>query len=1540
MTDFEVEVKEIARAGEYTIQLRVTEVVLGEGKSQEKKAKERLSDSLQQVAEDIDRIWKESTKIQDKDKQASKESMVQDFPSSSKDIRNVENYMVGGDDQRKRLVEDLTRSYSGEPKVIPIVGMGVTGKTTLANEVYNDACIRSHFDVCAWATVSQQHNVKEILLSLLRSTKDDKIFTGSEAEAELADMLQKSLKCKRYLIILNDMWKGEAWDAVRLCFPFENKGSGILLTTRNIEEARCAALPSEYENIGKQIVDECHGLPLTIVVVVGLLKSKRAIEDWSSVEKDVKSFVTNDPDERCSRVLGLSYNHLTDDLKTCLLYFEFFPENIEIPVKHLMRIWMGEGLLNLENDLEGEAEKCLQELVDRCLVLVCKKSLNGTKIRSCKGHDLIYELCMREVQRGNVRSKFLSICISGVRIEADFHQSQLSPYKLLPVLDLRDIVTHVFPVQILSLIWLRYLSLLCKKYLDIPPEICRLWNLQTFIVQGQNVVNAITITFPEEIWGLMQLRHLKASVIFLSNPPTVSIDKGSHMVFPNIQTISYLYGSCCMKKVISGIQNVKKLGFNGNSMLDYGLLNNLVYMPQLEILSFIRCYDMLLAVTRPKAFPATLKKLKLYKTYISWSYLDIIAELPNHKVLKLMYKACRGNEWRPNVRGFARLKLYDDDEDFDADAAEHDDNYDLNWLFNVQNNLHSLHLDKIPIEFVDIYSLQLIELQNCSAKLMASARRVQEEQESLGSKAVDVDVRSYNDPDVNIVDMAHASVASLMRTIESLLTSNSPMQSLTCDHREEFCALHEKVSSLEVFLKNFEKNNISGEMTDLELQIKEVANIVKQKITVTEFLGNDENLIEKAQERLSNSLQQVAEGIDHIWKESTNIQDKVKQVSKVSLVHDFSSSTNDILNVNNNMVRSDDQKERLLEDLTITYPDEHRIIPIVGMGGIGKTTLAKEVYNHESILRHFDVRAWATVSQQHKIKEILLSLLQSTIKMDDTVKTKCEKDLKDMLQKSLKRKRYLIVLDDIWSYEVWDGVRRCFPTEDFNAGSRILLTTRNNKLAPDSGTENLSMQMNFMDQDESWNLFKSAAFSNKALPYEFETVGKQIADECHGLPLAIVVVAGLLKSKREIEEWENVAKYVKSFVTNDPDEQCSRVLGLSYNHLTSDLKTSLLHFGIFPEDSEIPAKRLVRSWMAEGFLKLENDLEGEAEKCLQELADRSLVLVCKKSQDGTKIRSRKLRHRVIGNFPLEILSLIWLRYLSLVSRENFRIPPEICRLWNLKTLIVKGYLRSAIDINCPVQIWGLMQLRHLKLPRFYLPDCPSGSVDKERHLDFSNIKTISYLSPRCCMKKVIMGIQNVKELGICGYETDSNSILNNLVHLQQLETLSFIHCFYYLFPKSAKAFPAMLKKLKLKGTYISWSYLNIIAELPNLEVLKYWKATNDNFPVLERLIIRSCHRLKEIPIEFVEIHTLQLIELTRCLPELGESAARIQQEQERSETTPWMFASPIHVLRHSLGVQLLSRHSRACRLDLTVRMAVPVLHGSGCSSRLGPRLGS
>ncbi|PHT28382.1 hypothetical protein CQW23_32007 [Capsicum baccatum] len=650
---------------------------------------------------------------------------------------------------------------------------------------------------------------------------------------------------------------------------------------------------------------------------------------------------------------------------------------------------MAEGFLKLENDLEGEAVKCLQELVNRCLVLVCKKSLDGTKIRSCKVHDLIYGLCLREIQRGNVfiMNDIVLYVADPECLDLSMHKMQ--PFKRVP----GDLIDNPY--------FGLYRALLTPVHRQLRDH------------DNNDLLKQTNSIFSFHLNDSYTKPHL-VEVPIIGRP------------WAFVNTSRNLQGG------YYGDSNVKKLEISGDeddyeSFWESGLVNNLVHLHQLETLSLTGSYILwprTLPASTPsaKSFPTMLKKLNLTSTYLSWSYLDIIAELPNLEGLKLMGFACcgEGDEWHPIVMGFNRLKILLIERSFLKYWKATNDNFPVLERLVLSN---CKCLKEIPIEFAEIHSLQLIEVDLCLIELGGSAAQIQQEQQDLGNNPLDV--------------------------------------------------------------------------------------------------------------RISHP-------------QSTKIQDKGKQVSKESLVHDF--STDDILNVNNNMVGRDDQMKRLLEDLTTSYSGEPKIVPIIGMGGIGKTTLVKEVYNHGSILCPFDVRAWTTVSQQHNIKEILLSLLQSTIKLDDATKTKGEAELADMLQKSVKRKRYC--------YEVWDGVKQCFPTED-NEGSRILLTTCNDEVACYTGVENLSLRMSFMDQDEN---------------------------ECHGLPLTIVVIAGLLKSKREIDDWSSVAKDVKSFVTNDPDEICSRVLGLSYDHLTSDLKTCLLHFGIFPEDSEIPVKNLMRSWMAEGFL--------------------------------------------------------------------------------------------------------------------------------------------------------------------------------------------------------------------------------------------------------------------------------------------------------------------------------------------------------------------
>lgn len=163
--------------------------------------------------------------------------------------------------------------------------------------------------------------------------------------------------------------------------------------------------------------------------------------------------------------------------------------------------------------------------------------------------------------------------------------------------------------------------------------------------------------------------------------------------------------------------------------------------------------------------------------------------------------------------------------------------------------------------------------------------------------------------------IAYASVNSLMGTVELVVTSNLPVQSRICDYKEEFTALHEKVISVEVFLRNIKKTNDSREMTDFEVQIKEVANVVEHTIQlrVAEVvMENDEMFIERADERLTDSLKQVAEDIDHVQIELPKIQDKGNRASNKSLVQDSSSSMKDILNIKNIMVGRDYEKKWLL----------------------------------------------------------------------------------------------------------------------------------------------------------------------------------------------------------------------------------------------------------------------------------------------------------------------------------------------------------------------------------------------------------------------------------------------------------------------------------------------------------------------------------------------------------------------------------------------------------------------------------------------------
>ncbi|KAF3437609.1 hypothetical protein FNV43_RR20365 [Rhamnella rubrinervis] len=303
----------------------------------------------------------------------------------------------------------------------------------------------------------------------------------------------------------------------------------------------------------------------------------------------------------------------------------------------------------------------------------------------------------------------------------------------------------------------------------------------------------------------------------------------------------------------------------------------------------------------------------------------------------------------------------------------------------------------------------------------------------------------------------------------------------------------------------------------------------------------------------------------------------------------------------------------LINQLTNQSNLQRDVLSIHGMGGLGKTTLARKIYNNSTIKNHFDCSGWSSVSQEFQIKRLLLELLKSFKQKTEETSKKTAEDLKDELREQLKGKRYLIVLDDIWSTQVWEEVSVAFPDE--SNGSRILITTRVRDVAWHA-SPTPAHEQRFLDENESWQLLQKKAFRGgewRGLP-NLEEPGRKLAKSCGGLPLSIVLLGGILASKEKSHRvWSRVLGNVNSYLAEGVS-----ILKQSYNNLPRELKPCFLYIGMYPEDSEIVVKNLIELWIAEGFIQSARNtsIYDVAEEYLEKLIDRSMIQVAAKGLNG------------------------------------------------------------------------------------------------------------------------------------------------------------------------------------------------------------------------------------------------------------------------------------------------------------------------------------
>ncbi|XVF78638.1 hypothetical protein PTKIN_Ptkin14bG0151100 [Pterospermum kingtungense] len=358
--------------------------------------------------------------------------------------------------------------------------------------------------------------------------------------------------------------------------------------------------------------------------------------------------------------------------------------------------------------------------------------------------------------------------------------------------------------------------------------------------------------------------------------------------------------------------------------------------------------------------------------------------------------------------------------------------------------------------------------------------------------------------------------------------------------------------------------------------------------------------------------------------------------------------------VEDNIVGLSSETKKLV---SILVEDDHnhcKVVSICGMGGLGKTTLAKMVYNHSRVRDYFTHFAWVYVSQQYhkrKVWEDALSGL-NVISSADLRKMR-EEELADKLfsflrdnQSSmnderlakklfdfLKNNKCLVILDDLWSIEDWDVILAGFPINEPQSKSKILITSRNKEVALPEPRGQLH-ELEFLNPNDSWELFQKIAFQNTnsqddGVDGRKEDLGRKMVKHCAGLPLAIIVLGGILATKDSFNEWLTVYENVKSYlkISGKGLQRIDEVLSLSYDDLPPYLRPCFLYLCHFPEDYAINAEKLIQLWVAEGIVSTKQDgnggeiIEDVAERYLVELAERCMIQVRETDLATSKIKT-------------------------------------------------------------------------------------------------------------------------------------------------------------------------------------------------------------------------------------------------------------------------------------------------------------------------------
>ncbi|KAH6823553.1 hypothetical protein C2S53_012315 [Perilla frutescens var. hirtella] len=1415
--------------------------------------------------------------------------------SSSRSLSGGRSIMVGFDEHLNQMRHVLTSDES-TLLIIPIVGMGGIGKTTLATNVYKDPYIIRRFDTCAWVSVSLEYKERDILIAVLQHI-NSKIDGNEFSDDELGLRLHQELFGRRYLIVLDDMWDVQAWDNLNRFLPNDSNGSRILVTTRlqqlamnlgSYEPYNISLLdkenswkliheyvfgreecPIEFEEIGRSIARGCGGLPLALAVIGGLLvKSERKRDYWEYVDKNVTSYAKDANDKHCIKILRLSYSELPIHLKPCFLYLAVFPKNIEMRRSRLIRLWVAEGFIKPtggDSLLEEVAEDYLEDLFHRNLVMINKRGIIG-KVKNCSIHDLIRELCMEEVQK----NKFLCIAkldssnnsppLESVRrlsihagpetekggeLKEGKHNRSFLNYSVrewrrcvtgkLNLLRVLDVVNSYSMDEIMWLINSRYITCGIPREFHAYSLISLPWNLQTLVFTGP-------ISLPSEFWQMPQLRHLKMPEITLAGPS----DDDNVVELKNLQTLSIVKDFIFSKNVVRRIPNLKKLGIDCGTTEIIGslCLCNLAFLLKLESL-VLKCRG----TWENMAFPDSLKKLTLSCCQIPWKDMSVVGSLPNLEVLKLRTCAAKGRTWKLNAGEFCQLKFllieWCQLEIWEADESN------FRCLEHLQ--LEGVRMEEFPMDFA-LETLRTIDLRYCSKSLFLSANKMSQDRENSGYEAIQIQSfpketqLSREDNVVGFADQEATLIKYLNEETDELdVISIVGMPGLGKTTIAWTIYRHPKIQ--------FEFPTLIWVYVSQEFSVRDVfLAILKKYIPQDMSSMNNQEL-----GRLVRSLLKMGKFIlfmDDVWtvEDWKQIEAAVPKTNKFGKVLITSRHVSVAAQAN---PKREPHHLRFLE-----FDESWELLQLQVFGKIGDCPPELEGLGKQ-------------IAMQCGGVPLALVIIGGIL-----------------AENCADRK------------ELWEKV-----------------------------SHNMNVYENCADRKELWENVISLSYSR--LPHDMRDCFLYLGVFPQGTEIPAWKLTRLWIAEEFIQE--NQGRSLEEVAEDNLNDLVARNLVMVQKTKASGgIKTCRVH-GMIREfcQKEGAKKNLfqevkkIRQWVFDPTISRLCFHFNEMEFLSKEIPKgpnkvRSLLCFSKETINlPTKHFSSILEAfgllRVIDansikfrDFPSRLTKLIHLRYVTL-SGDYFEFLPEaVSELWNLQTVKIDT---TAREYRIEGDIGKMKELRHLKTKAAIVLKEVGGEVGE-------NLQTLSRLSGSCCTKELFNRASNLKNLGIRG---DLVTILDAsfLEILERLEKLKLIHdTFPRMLSENAlhrlpppESFPPNLRILTLSSTFLNWAHMTTLGSLPNLEVLKLkedaflgirWEAEGSGFrrleslhiahtdlviwtiapgdrpfPKLKNLILKDCVRLQQIPSQLWK--SLQFVELERVTAPLVESAKKIEAEKQEMQ---------------------------------------------------------